>query len=146
MRKIFVALITLILAVFSYDAQSCWAGSILPIGARVSYVTASWYGTAFHGKQTASGQLFDMFKFTCAHKNYPFGTLLKITNILNDKTVFCTVNDRGPFEEARDLDLSYAAARVIDMMALGIAVVRIEYIGIDTQYFKAVKDILKTAH
>lgn len=146
MRKISVATIALILAIFFYDAQASWSGPIQPIGAKVSYVTASWYGAAFHGKQTASGQLFDMFKFTCAHKNYPFGTLLKITNIWNDKTVFCTVNDRGPFEGARDLDLSYAAARVIDMMTLGIAVVRIEYMGIDTQYFKAVMDIFKTAH
>lgn len=82
-----------------------------------------------------------MHGFTCAHRTYPFGTWLKITNMVNNKTTFCVVNDRGPFEVIRDLDLSFAAAKVLDMISLGICVVRIEHMGIDTTAIKAVKDI-----
>jgi len=83
-----------------------------------------------------------MHGFTCAHRNYPFGSWLKITNTVNNKTTFCVVNDRGPFEVIRDLDLSFAAAKVLDMISLGTCVVRIEYMGIDTSYLKALKDMI----
>ena len=121
----------------------CTAEFNLPIPGKMQYAIASWYGHAFHGKTTASGQLFDMHGFTCAHKTYPFGTWLKITNMVNNKTTFCVVNDRGPFEVIRDIDLSFAAAKVLDMISLGICVVRIEHMGIDTASIKAIKDILQ---
>jgi rare lipoprotein A len=110
---------------------------------KIDYSLASWYGPNFHGKKTASGQTFDMHNFTCAHKKYPFGTWLKITNIMNDKTTFCMVNDRGPFASVRDLDLSYAAAKMLDMITLGTCVVRIEHLGMDVKYMKAITNFFK---
>jgi rare lipoprotein A len=91
------------------------------------YAVASWYGREFHGKRTASGQPFNMHAFTCAHRTYPFGTRLKVTNPVNGKTVYCVVNDRGPSSKERDIDLSYAAAKKIGLTNKGAAKVRIEY-------------------
>jgi len=70
-----------------------------------------------------------MHDFTCAHRTYPFGTKLKITNIANGKTVECVVNDRGPTSREREIDLSYAAAKKIGIVGKGYAKVRIEYVG-----------------
>lgn len=86
---------------------------------------ASWYGRAFHGKKTASGERFDMNELTAAHKTLPFGTILEVKNLDNDKTVKVRVNDRGPYREGRILDLSYAAARRLDMLGAGKAMVGI---------------------
>src|SRR5512141_720386 len=80
------------------------------------YAIASWYGAEFNGKPTASGEIYDMNGYTCAHKEYPFGTRLKITNTINDKSIHCIVNDRGPFVAGRDVDLSYAAAKDIELL------------------------------
>ena len=95
------------------------------------YAVASWYGKELHGRRTSSGQRFDMHEFTCAHRTYPFGTKLRITNIANGKTVECVVNDRGPTSKNRDIDLSYAAAKKIGITGKGTAKVRIEYSGTD---------------
>jgi rare lipoprotein A len=103
------------------------------------YVVASWYGPDFHGKPTSSGETFDMNAMTCAHKEYPFGTKLKVTNTANNKSVECIVNDRGPFIKGRDIDLSYATAREIDLIAPGTAPVLIEVLGRDASYVKTVK-------
>jgi rare lipoprotein A len=80
-----------------------------------------------------------MYAFTCAHKEYPFGTELKVTNLSNNKNTRCVVNDRGPFVNGRDLDLSYAAARAIDLIGSGTCRVKVEYLGRDTSYIKEVK-------
>lgn len=80
---------------------------------------ASWYGRAFHGKLTASGERFDMNRLTAAHKTLPFGTVLEVKNLNNDKSVKVRVNDRGPYRGGRILDLSYAAARRLDMLGAG---------------------------
>lgn len=87
---------------------------------------ASFYGPKFHGRQTASGEIFDMYQFTAAHRQFPFGTRLKVTNLDNGKSVIVRVNDRGPFVKSRVLDLSYAAAKDIDMVTSGVANVKIE--------------------
>jgi rare lipoprotein A len=108
------------------------------------YAFASWYGHDFHGKPTSSGEIFNMHEMTCAHRKYPFGTKLKVTNLLNDKAVYCLVNDRGPFVSGRDIDLSYAAAREIGLIGQGIGKVKIEYIGRDTSYIKEVKYLSDT--
>jgi rare lipoprotein A len=100
---------------------------------------ASWYGPDFHGKPTASGEIYDMNALTCAHREYPFGTKLNVTNVSNNKSVNCTVNDRGPFVSGRELDLSYAAAKEIGLIGQGTSEVRIEYIGRDTSYMKEVR-------
>ena len=103
------------------------------------YAVASWYGPEFQGRPTSSGEIFDMYAFTCAHKEYPFGTELKVTNLSNHKNTRCVVNDRGPFVNGRDLDLSYAAARAIDLIGSGTCRVKVEYLGRDTSYIKEVK-------
>jgi rare lipoprotein A len=95
------------------------------------YAVASWYGRELHGRRTSSGQRFDMHAFTCAHRTYPFGTKLKITNPANGKTVECVVNDRGPTSKKREIDLSYAAAKEIGIVGKGYTKVRIEYAGED---------------
>ena len=105
---------------------------------------ASWYGPDFHGKPTSSGEIYDMNALTCAHREYPFGTKLKVTNISNNKSVNCTVNDRGPFVSGRELDLSYAAAKEIGLIGQGTSEVRIEYIGRDTSYMKEVRYLSDT--
>jgi len=82
---------------------------------------ASYYGSKFHGKMTASGEAFNMYELTAAHRTLPFGTILKVTNLANGKSVTVTVNDRGPFRKNRVLDLSYAAAKKIGMLQSGTA-------------------------
>lgn len=81
---------------------------------------ASYYATKFHGKRTSSGEIFDMYKKTAAHKTLPFGTKLKVTNLNNRKTTIVKVNDRGPFKPGRSLDLSYGAAIELDMLNDGV--------------------------
>jgi rare lipoprotein A len=100
---------------------------------------ASWYGPEFDGKPTASGERFDMNSLTCAHRELPFGTILKVTNLSGDKSVACVVNDRGPFVSGRDIDLSYAAAKQIDLVGAGTAKVRVEYTGRDLRYVHEVR-------
>ncbi|NLV66849.1 MAG: septal ring lytic transglycosylase RlpA family protein [Spirochaetes bacterium] len=80
---------------------------------------ASWYGREFHGKATASGEKFDMNLLTAAHKTLPFGTVLEVTNLENGKKVKLKINDRGPYRGNRIIDLSYNAAREIDMIKKG---------------------------
>ncbi|MEE9912441.1 MAG: septal ring lytic transglycosylase RlpA family protein [Deltaproteobacteria bacterium] len=100
---------------------------------------ASWYGKDFHGKPTASGDIFNMYDLTCAHKVYPFGTRIKVTNLSGGKNTECIINDRGPFVPNRDLDLSYGAAKKIDLAKTGVGRVRIEVLGRDSKYVKYVK-------
>lgn len=87
---------------------------------------ASYYSYGFNGKKTASGEIFNKNDFTAAHREFPFGTILRVTNLNNGKSVEVTVNDRGPFAEGRIIDLSEAAARAIGMIQSGTAEVRIE--------------------
>ncbi|XCI75796.1 MAG: septal ring lytic transglycosylase RlpA family protein [Flavobacteriales bacterium] len=87
---------------------------------------ASWYGPGFHGRKTANGQIFDMRKFTAAHKTLPFGTKLKVTNPKNGKTVTVTINDRGPSPNGRILDLSKAAFKAIAHNDRGVIQVQYE--------------------
>ncbi len=103
-----------------------------------TYGVASWYGPDFHGKPTSSGEIYDMHANTCAHKEYSFGTRLRVTNISNNKNVECIVNDRGPFIKGRDLDLSYACAKEIGLTGPGTGKVKIEHMGRDMKYVKEV--------
>jgi rare lipoprotein A len=100
---------------------------------------ASWYGAEFHGRPTASGERFNMYGLTCAHREYPFGTLLNVTNLSNDKSVTCMVNDRGPFVQGRDIDLSYGAAKEIGLIGPGTGNVRIAHRGREARYIKEVR-------
>jgi len=87
---------------------------------------ASWYGEKFQGKPTASGEPFDMYAYTAAHRTLPFGTILTVTNLSNNKSVEVRVNDRGPFKENRIVDLSYKAAKEIGIVQEGVSEVSIE--------------------
>jgi rare lipoprotein A len=89
--------------------------------------SASWYGKQFHGKTTASGEDFDMFEFTAAHKTLPLGTFVKVTNLKNGKWIVVRINDRGPYVGDRIMDLSYSAARMLNFRD-GVERVRIDLI------------------
>ena len=96
--------------------------------ASLSYSTvlrgrASWYGREHQGKRTSSGERFNRFKFTCAHKSLPFGTRLRVTNVKNGKAVVVRVSDRGPFRHQRIIDLSEVAARPLGIISQGAATV-----------------------
>jgi len=82
--------------------------------------TASWYGPYFHGRRTANGEIYNQHELTVAHKSLPFGTHLKVRNLLNDKTVVVRVNDRGPYVGERSLDLSKAAAQCLGSDDVGV--------------------------
>lgn len=86
---------------------------------------ASWYGKKFHGRKTSSGEIYDMYKMTAAHKVLPLPTYVQIRNLDNDKTAIVKVNDRGPFHENRIIDLSYAAALKLNMTGKGTAFVEV---------------------
>ena len=90
---------------------------------------ASWYGYPYHGRQAASGEIYNMYAMTAAHRTLPFGTQVKVHDLENDRDVTVRINDRGPFVEGRIIDLSYAAAQSMHM--LGIARVRLEILGIE---------------
>lgn len=89
---------------------------------------ASWYGKKFHGHLTSNGEYYDMYSMSAAHRYLPLPTYVRVTNLANDKEVIVRVNDRGPFHPERIIDLSYAAAYKLDMLATGTAEVRIEAI------------------
>lgn len=91
--------------------------------------TASWYGPGFHGKKTASGEIYDQTKLTAAHKTLPLGTKARVTNLDNGSAVEVEINDRGPFVGGRILDLSRAAAGALGLVKSGTAPVRVELIG-----------------
>lgn len=93
--------------------------------------TASWYGLRHQGRLTANGERFDARAFTAAHRRLPFGTILRVTNLANGKTVKVRVNDRGPYIKGRTLDLSAAAAKALGITKDGIARVRIETFAAD---------------
>jgi rare lipoprotein A len=92
---------------------------------------ASWYGKQFHGRVTASGEDFDMFELTAAHRQLPLGTYARVTNLRNGRSVIVRINDRGPFIEGRIMDLSYGAARMIGFRN-GVERVRIDVIRSET--------------
>jgi rare lipoprotein A len=90
---------------------------------------ASWYGHPYHGRRSASGEIYDMEKLTAAHRTLPFGTRVRVSNLENGRRVEVRINDRGPFVEDCVIDLSRAAARQIGMLGPGKAHVRLEVLG-----------------
>ena len=93
---------------------------------------ASWYGRKFHGRKTSNGETYDMYAMTAAHKTLPFNTRVKVHNLTNNLVVYVRVNDRGPFVKGRIIDLSYTAAKKINMVGPGTAQVEITAMGIRT--------------
>jgi rare lipoprotein A len=90
---------------------------------------ASWYGEPYHGRRTASGEIYDMHELTAAHKTLAFGSVVKVTRRDTGADVKVRVNDRGPFIEGRIIDLSFAAAKKIDLDRDGVAPVKIKVVG-----------------
>lgn len=99
-------------------------------GSYVEQGLASWYGVPYHGRRAADGEIYDMYKLTAAHRTLPFNTVVRVTNLANNEHVDVRITDRGPFVEDRIIDLSLAAARAIDMVAVGTAQVRVEIISV----------------
>jgi rare lipoprotein A len=89
---------------------------------------ASWYGTKFHGRKTSSGEIYDTYGMTAAHKSLPLPTYVRVTNLRNHKSVIVKVNDRGPFVDNRLIDLSYAAAKKLDITGNGTGHVEVRVI------------------
>jgi rare lipoprotein A len=87
---------------------------------------ASWYGTEFHGLRTSTGEAYDMFAMTAAHKTLPLPCYARVTNLSNGRSAVVRINDRGPFVDNRIIDLSYSAARKLDMIRNGTAFVQVE--------------------
>lgn len=100
---------------------------------------ASWYGSDFHGRPTASGEIYDMYDMTAAHRTLPLGTMVEVENLANGRRAKVTVNDRGPFIEGRVIDLSYAGAKEVDIVDAGTAKVALRLLGRDEGYIKTVK-------
>jgi rare lipoprotein A len=121
--KLYPAFILLILFVNSAWAQESFTQK----------GTASYYGSKFQGKKTACGEIFDMNEYTAAHPKLPFQTLVKVTNLTNNRSVVVRINDRGPFTKKRIIDLSKAAAAKIGLVRTGTAKVKIEVVKSDKE-------------
>jgi len=101
---------------------------VLPL--RVWKGTASWYGSRFHGRRTANGETYDMFAYTAAHPTLPFGSLVRLVNPRTGRSQLVRINDRGPFVDDREIDVSYGVARRLGMTEKGLARVRIELLEV----------------
>jgi len=120
LSKFFLTLVLMIMATTLVHTQVPVAGDFREEG------IASWYGPGFDGRQTASGEIFDSNQFTAAHPSLPFGTIVTVTNTFNNRQVNVRINDRGPFVPVRIIDLSRAAAEILDMINTGTASVIVE--------------------
>lgn len=90
---------------------------------------ASWYGEKFHGRTTASGEIYDMNGLTAAHRSLPLGTWVEITNLRNQRSVTVRINDRGPSIRGREIDVSKATAHVLGFAGAGLTTVRMEVVN-----------------
>ncbi|MEK9905994.1 MAG: septal ring lytic transglycosylase RlpA family protein [Rhodospirillales bacterium] len=116
----------------TYEVEGV-AYAIVPVGPGFSEIgTASWYGRKFHGRLTSSGEPFDMFQFTAAHKTMPIPAWIRVTNLENNQSLVVRVNDRGPFKDDRVLDLSWAAAKRLGFSENGTAEVSYEVLTVPT--------------
>ena len=100
----------------------------VPRPGSAEYMVSSWYGNPYHGRQTASGEVFNMYDFTAAHRSLPFGTRLRLINESNGKETVVRINDRGPVPLDRDIDVSYKVADVLGFLNAGICRLRVIYL------------------
>lgn len=96
-------------------------------------MVASWYGPKFHGRATATTETFNQMAYTAAHKTLPFGTMLRLTNPVNGKSVIVRINDRGPYISGRDIDLSKGAAMALGIIEKGVTELNVESIVLDDE-------------
>lgn len=125
MKSLKTAIFLLLVAI---STASAWADELFK-----SNVEASYYADKFHGRKTSSGEIFDMNALTAAHKTLPFGTVVKVTNLENNKSVNVRINDRGPFVAGREIDISKAAATKLDMIKTGTARVSLTIVSGSTE-------------
>jgi rare lipoprotein A len=97
---------------------------------RIKSGMASWYGSVLQGHRTASGRRFNMYEFTAAHRTLPFGSLVKVTNLRNHRSVVVTITDRGVLDPDRVIDLSWGAAKELNMLKMGVDPVKLELITV----------------
>lgn len=119
MRKVILLIITTVLVLNGFASSNSFQG------------IASYYGSYFHGRKTASGELYNQYKLTAAHKTLPLGTIVKVTNVANDKSVIVKINDRGPYVKGRVIDVSTKAADLLGFKQKGTAQVLVEVINPD---------------
>ncbi len=119
-----IALLTILTAVAGAGEGGLPAEQAAPSKAEIGL--ASWYGYPYHGRTSASGEVYDMERMTAAHRTLPFGTMVRVKNLRNGKSVDVEITDRGPFVRERLMDVSYAAARILGMVNSGLARVRLE--------------------
>jgi rare lipoprotein A len=126
--------------VLTTRVAACGGRPITPTPGGHFMAVASWYGEPFHGRLTASGERYNMYGLSAAHRSLPFGTRLKVTNPENGTFSVVTVNDRGPFVRGRQVDLSYGAAREIGLVGDGVGRVAVEVLDRDVRYRKTVTE------
>ena len=97
---------------------------------RIKSGMASWYGSVLHGHLTASGRRFNMYELTAAHRTLPFGSLVKVTDLRNHRSVVVTITDRGVLDPDRVIDLSWGAAKELNMIRMGVDPVKLELITV----------------
>ncbi|MGA3086272.1 MAG: septal ring lytic transglycosylase RlpA family protein [Thermodesulfobacteriota bacterium] len=113
-----------------YAVNGKWYSPIASVNEFKEKGICSWYGPDFHGKPTSSGELYDMFGFTAAHRILPFNTQVRVRNPSNKKEIVVRINDRGPFLKDRILDLSYSGAKELGVIGSGTALIELEALGI----------------
>jgi rare lipoprotein A len=116
------------------------------ISRNVEVGVASWYGPGFQGKPTASGQIYNMYDLTAASLTLPLDSYAYVTDLQNHRSVEVCVNDRGPYADGRIMDLSYAAAKALDMVGPGTALVRVQYLGPKPVSVAKTKNYLNVYH
>jgi rare lipoprotein A len=95
---------------------------------------ASWYGPGFNGRKTANGEIFSTEALTAAHPNLPFGSMVRVVNTRNGKFELVRINDRGPYQEGREIDVSYRVARKIGLIHSGVSQVRLELVELPAKH------------
>ena len=127
----------ILVSLFSLLSSSCTVLRGKPEVSRLFYKEkglASWYGEDFHGRPTSSGEIYDMYGLTAAHRTLPLQTMVHVTNLENGKSVNVKINDRGPFVGGRVIDLSYGAARILNMVEAGISMVTLEVVDTNIDF------------
>jgi peptidoglycan lytic transglycosylase len=133
LRKLIIACMVAGLAMVAPPSDGTPAGTdplnTTSFAAARQFGVSSWYGEDFQGLETASGTPFDMNAMTCAHRELPLGSRIRVTNLLNLRSAVLKVNDRGPYVGGRILDVSQAAAKCLGFLGAGLAPVRIEIVS-----------------
>lgn len=124
MSKIYWVLLFLLFTVFSLPAQEL---------GEESYGIASFYSEKFYARKTANQEKLKRNTYTAAHRLYPFNTLIEVTNIYNKKSVIVRINDRGPYKRGRIIDLTEAAARILNLKKVGLAKVKLKVVGFENE-------------